>query len=1447
MKKSVFLSILIILTGVFKLSSQSITSVTITGTPNVGSELTGNYIADAGTGNHFRFEWYTAPSNIILLTSVVTYTVQPVDAGTLIYFKLSILRDADNTLVMSLSSSNITINSFPVATVPVITGTTRVGEVLMADFSYGDPDGDMEAGSIYHWYRISTGSITDSVQIAGATNIFYKLTNAEYGNMVAFAVVPRASAGSNPGIRKSSGLTAVVDNNPPVATTGAITGSLNVGGALLGHYTYSDAEGDPESGSSYQWYSSPDGIDPYTPITNDTLLIHIIAMDEQGRYFKFSVTPRAAGGLSPGVQQLSTGIGPANSKPFAYNLSINGNFVIGDSVTAVYEYDDVNHDPQGASGFQWYREAAPIPGATFKKYRLTIDDVDSRMKFEVTPVSSTGYPDTGDPVMSSLSDTVRDNSPSMPSAIDVCISGTRSVDSVLTGSYKYISNGYEQKDSKFLWLRGSTVIKSGTALSNMSYTLKTEDIRKEIKFAVIPKNHRHPAQSGDTAFSQPLAIFTLPRESFSVADPDILLTANPSGGIFNGIGVTNGKFSPSKVNYINSPFDVTYQLTMINSSYSCVQNAKTKLYVTGVKMAIESFRDLYCQNGGLDTIYISNIPKGYTRKFLMTDTLGIYRIPNDSTIIIDPGRMSPGNKDDTLYFKADSAAGSINARSIKIFRPFIIDPITQVSVLNLPKDTVLCSNVAPFTLFVSQAGGEFTGPVVNWSLIPSLALGDTSVSYTYTTKAGCKSSVRVPFRVNPSPVVSFAAADYCIESKNDITQFKNKTSFTRISTSDSVNNYLWTFYDAGGSDTTSIYEPGYLYTTGGFHKISLRATTVNNCTSVKDSTIDLGVKPVADFLWEKECFHPNDSILLIDTTFSSSSIASRTWVFHGKDRINTRLPDKRLWHRKDSAGYLDVQYIVRTNYLNCHDTVEKKIYIRPTDTLSTDDYFENFEKGNGGWVEGYELNNTWTFGTPSRKIIKKAASGANAWVTSFTKDTVRSESVISPCFDFRTIQRPMMSLKLWRRFDYNRDGAALQYKIGDDPKGWQYVGTLEDGINWYNSAIIKGRPGGEQIGWTAGEGNIKDADWIESKHKLDELAGNVDVKFRIIYGSEGTSQDNDGLAFDDIRISSRTRDVLLEHFTNNSSQIASQATALVTGLSNRYAGDVINIQYHTNFPGSDPYYNDNPADASARFLFYGLSRAPYSIIDGGTRKYFDNIFDHYPVAKIESNDLTKRSLISPSFLITLNTDVTGGILTVTGNIKALDTIRSENVTLYIAVTEKISRRYTSPYDTVFSNVFRKFIPDAGGINLKKNWVPGDSVPITQKNWIIEKIPSYARIEVIAFIQNNLTKELYQAQASPDTSKIVAINDVFARNGIGFSLYPNPASGRLTVGFEKSLTSRTEIFIHDFKGTIVRTYRAIEGQSEFTISDMGLRSGIYLVRIKSGGADWGFKKLIISGN
>jgi hypothetical protein len=883
----------------------------------------------------------------------------------------------------------------------------------------------------------------------------------------------------------------------------------------------------------------------------------------------------------------------------------------------------------------------------------------------------------------------------------------------------------------------------------------------------------------------------------------------------------------------------------VNSSTTCSQQDNVSIIVVAIKAYFVGLNAIYCYDGQPFTVTATNIPSGSSKfRFWNSNNKSMVdSVPSLHKVTIDPGKMRHNKSIDTLFFSYYN-----NSSYFPISQAYQIDSVGVASINNLHPHDVFCNNDAARVLFPSLTGaggvGVFKGPVTDSIFKPSMAVGDTAVIYTYThtNSAHCASTVKVPIRINPAPLTDFIPLAVCVASSADTTKFLNKTT-----SSDPVVTWQWQFYDGGGSSISGLKNPGYLYKNGGSNDVILTAITNKNCSAQKDLLVNIGFKPVTNFYWTNECYHPNDSILFFDATSSkNATILSRTWKFgtSSTDTIGGSLDTKKnVKHLKPPSGYLNVKYIVRTGFSNCNDSISKSIYIRPTISLTATDYFQNFESGQGGWVIDYNQANIWTFGKPNRKVINTAASGVNAWFTSYdtTKQTVDTSTVISPCFDFSTIQRPMISMKLFKRFDDNRDGAVLQYRIKDST--WINVGSLSDGINWYNSSLIKGKPGGNQmVGWTSVSQDIA---WGQSSHTLDALSGKKDVKFRIAYGSDGTGVANEGIAFDDIRIGQRTRKVLLEHFTNLSSKLSSSSNTTVTGLATRNKADVINIQYHTNFPGTDAYYNDNPGDASARFVFYGLSKAPYSFIDGGTGINYANVYD-YVTTPIDTNDLARRSMVNPLFAITINSSVSGGIITINGQIKALQAINAQNVTLFVAVTEKKNTSQTGALgEKIFYNVFRKFIPDAAGISLQKVWATNDTYTLTDKTWPIAKIASSSDIEVIAFIQNNITKEIYQAQSNLQLNITVGLDNLPANKGKGFSLYPNPASDKLTIAFENKLEAETEVIIYDFKGTVIQTYKTGSGESEFTINGLGLKNGIYLVRIKSGGLDWGFKKLIIS--
>ncbi|MCH8318672.1 MAG: T9SS type A sorting domain-containing protein [Bacteroidetes bacterium] len=183
--------------------------------------------------------------------------------------------------------------------------------------------------------------------------------------------------------------------------------------------------------------------------------------------------------------------------------------------------------------------------------------------------------------------------------------------------------------------------------------------------------------------------------------------------------------------------------------------------------------------------------------------------------------------------------------------------------------------------------------------------------------------------------------------------------------------------------------------------------------------------------------------------------------------------------------------------------------------ISTYPYIEDFESGSSGWSSA-GVNNTWQLGAPAGAVINSAASGVKAWVTNLSGNYNNNEQsyVESPCFDLSSLSSTAVELQLWYDTESGWDGAALYYSTNSGAT-WQKAGAVGDPTNWYNDAAIVGLGWmGSEEGWAGATGG-----WISAKHDLPALAGQPDVVFRIVFGSDGSINSYDGFGFDDFSIS----------------------------------------------------------------------------------------------------------------------------------------------------------------------------------------------------------------------------------------------------------------------------------------------------------------------------------------
>jgi hypothetical protein len=435
------------------------------------------------------------------------------------------------------------------------------------------------------------------------------------------------------------------------------------------------------------------------------------------------------------------------------------------------------------------------------------------------------------------------------------------------------------------------------------------------------------------------------------------------------------------------------------------------------------------------------------------------------------------------------------------------------------------------------------------------------------------------------------------------------------------------------------------------------------------------------------------------------------------------------------------------------------------------------------------------------------------------------------------MQKPMLKLSVWRLFNAVRDGAVIQTTT-DHGNTWQNLGEVSGGINWYNSSNITGNPGGQNIGWS----NIQDTEWIETKHDLGNLRDKKDVQFRIAYGSDGTALNNDGFAFDNFTIRERSRNVLIEHFTNSSDSTSKNANL---ALNNFTGGNpyIINIQYHTAFPGPDPLNEAEPYAPAVRVLYYSLEDVPYSILNGGARSI--NHFD-YGASPLVEKPAIIESLEDNRFSIELNSTITDNILNTSVLLRALDSLPIRELTMHVVIIERQVKGITGTNgENTFNQVVKTMLPDPAGTTFYQDWLVGDR-DTTQLTWNFEnKVYDPSEIRVVAFIQDESTHEIYQAYM--DTVGISIGTDAPQAKEMqpnDMMLYPNPASETAYIKLKSALKGEARIEIYNSLGEIVYEDQMNAGEDLVTINVLQYPTGIYTVRIILPDKTQGMKKLII---
>lgn len=229
--------------------------------------------------------------------------------------------------------------------------------------------------------------------------------------------------------------------------------------------------------------------------------------------------------------------------------------------------------------------------------------------------------------------------------------------------------------------------------------------------------------------------------------------------------------------------------------------------------------------------------------------------------------------------------------------------------------------------------------------------------------------------------------------------------------------------------------------------------------------------------------------------------------------------------------------------------------------------------------------------------------------------------------------------------------------------------------------------------------------------------------------------------------------VLAEGFSNAScppcaSQNPNYNTLTATNSAPNNPAKMVAIKYQTNFPGTDPMNAQNPGDISARTSYYAVNGVPWGALDGTA---FAGSNYSGALANLNQNAINSRYAVTSPFDLTVTHTVHPNLdsVTISVAINCTDSLLlgSGLVKLHVALTEKTITFATAPGtngETSFKGVVRKMYPDANGTTLSSNWLPGQQ---DAYSWTVP-LPSYIykipEVAVVAFIQNNASKQVYQA-------------------------------------------------------------------------------------------------------
>ncbi len=837
-----------------------------------------------------------------------------------------------------------------------------------------------------------------------------------------------------------------------------------------------------------------------------------------------------------------------------------------------------------------------------------------------------------------------------------------------------------------------------------------------------------------------------------------------------------------------------------------------------------------------------------------------------------------------------------------------VNPIPQSPIINLPtypsQQPAFCVNDA---LVSNLSASGASGNTINWysnaaasgaplvsgtlntgAYVNNAFSGTTSFYATQKTSAGCESKGQIPnsspakfdLVINPNPTLSFSArgqnnnlTGLCLGDSTVL-----DASSSTIPSPGTIKSYTWDFLD-GTPPVVKTTPMVTKYFALGNYNVQLTATSDKLCKSVTNasslssissylptnSPLVIGPYPVANFTALGQCLGNATQFTALDLSNPSATTSGAiyNWDFRDGSTSSKQNPTHPFLNVLNDSVKLTI-----TSNRGCVNSIVKPFYILPSiNFTAANSYFynESFEDNtnaplNGGWsAQGFVVNSSgfskpsWNLQSPntSNAVINGASKGSQAWVAGLIPTNNNTyylsdkSALNSPCFDLSGLTKPVINFDFISNTWKQNDGVYLEYST-DNGQNWSVLGSLSQGLNWYNdnfiiglqtTPVLVGSPVGQSINQQGWDGNSRS--WVTGAFSLANIGSGIRLRF--VFGSNKSTDPSgtlyNGFGLDNVFIQNGNRTILAENFTNEAaSGAASNDTNFINFESLALPQSLVKIQYHTNFGGADPSYALNPSDPLARASFYGITSSFKGFMDGadGTKSSTAKNNFNGSIAPSQNanpsnseNFFNTRALVPSPLLISLSTSATATEVTIDATLNTLSialppgTGNSNRYLVQMAIVENVGGQ----------NILRKLLPDASGTPLTA-LAANSSQTITYK-WQSSSPINPANLAAICFVQDQTNQDVLQAASVvlPTTNVITAIEPISSEN---VKIYPNPSDKEFTITLPSPATQTTSIQIANQVGQFVDLGVFNEGEQTKTISTQSLTAGVYILMLGNNG-------------